>query len=275
MGNFVEERLRGRFSFRRGLREHASEAAEFERAVAARHAAAVRSRRAAHPDPAEVVRRATAPSVALWERRPGAPDFLKVVAGTADLPWNPPLEIGSAGPAAEVAGIVAGWAVLPQVPVVVGVGAREAVGFEGDRRVALAVARSLLCQAVVGSGPADVTLAVFTDPERLADWDWTKWLPHGADAQSGTVRLVAVGPEQSDTLARNLLAAAPKPTEDGPGPVLLVLVDGAALLEGGPAAARTALRRFRTLRGAGADHAAARPVHLGRHRRGERRRAGA
>ena len=69
--NFVEDRLRGRFTFRRGMREHAARLAAFERVVAGCHAAEVRARRAAHPDPAEVVHRATAPGVALWERRPG------------------------------------------------------------------------------------------------------------------------------------------------------------------------------------------------------------
>ncbi|NUS89001.1 MAG: FHA domain-containing protein [Streptomyces sp.] len=247
VGNFLEERLRGRFTFRRGMRDHTAKVKEFEQAVAARHAAEIRTRRAAHPDPAEVVHRATAPGVALWERRPGAPDFLKTVVGTADLPWNPPLDNDSAEPAPEVADILGARCVLPQVPVVVGVSAGEAVGFEGDRRAALGVARSLLCQALVGSGPADVTLAVFADPERLADWDWTKWLPHGADPQSGTSRLVAVGPEQSDTLARGLLSAAPRRTEGGAGPVLLVVVDGATLLEGRPCPLRDLLAD-RTLR---------------------------
>ncbi|WP_246144482.1 hypothetical protein [Actinacidiphila oryziradicis] len=60
-----------------------------------------------------------------------------------------------------------------------------------------------------------MTLAVFTDPDRLADWDWTKWLPHGADVRSGTTRLVAVGPEQADALARQLLAAAPGAAKGG------------------------------------------------------------
>ncbi|MEV4741010.1 FtsK/SpoIIIE domain-containing protein [Streptomyces sp. NPDC049555] len=240
VGNFAEERLRGRLGLRRGMREHAARVKEFEEAVATRHAAEVRDRRAAHPDPAEVVHRATAPGIDLWERRPGDRDFLKVVAGSAALPWAPPLNTGSGEPAPEVAGILAARSVLPLVPVVVGLSAGEAVGLEGDRRAALAVARSLLCQAVVGSGPADVTVAVFTDPGRLADWDWTKWLPHGAEPQSGTNRLVAVGREQSEALAWSLLAAAPGRTE-GPGPVLLVVVDGVSLLEGRPCPLRDLL----------------------------------
>ncbi|MFF4749083.1 FtsK/SpoIIIE domain-containing protein [Streptomyces sp. NPDC002514] len=246
LGNFFEDRLRGRFRLRRGTRDHAARLAEFTREVTARHAAETRTRRAAHPDPAEVVYRATAPGVALWERRPGAPDFLRTVVGHADLPWSPPLDDGSSDPAPETAGILGARNVLPQVPLVVGVAAGEAVGLEGDRRACLAVARSLLCQAVTGSGPADVRLAVFADADRLADWDWTKWLPHGADTRSGSTRLVAVGPEQSDALARALAAAAPAGPERGTGeagggPVLLVVVDGATLLEGRPCPLRDLL----------------------------------
>ncbi|MGW7526534.1 FtsK/SpoIIIE domain-containing protein [Streptomyces sp. NPDC054783] len=237
LANFAEERLRGRSALRRGSREYAARLAEFETAVERRHTEEVRSRRAAHPDPAEVLHRATAPGTALWERRPAADDFLQLVAGTADLPWDPPLDRDSGEPAPEPAAVLARRSVLPQVPVVVGVSAGEAVGFEGNRKACLAVARSLLCQAVVGSGPADVTVAVFTDADRLADWDWTKWLPHAADVRSGTTRLVAVGPEQADTLARHLLAARPAQAAAGrpaTGPVLLVVVDGATLLEGRP-----------------------------------------
>ncbi|GAA2371878.1 FtsK/SpoIIIE domain-containing protein [Streptomyces cuspidosporus] len=243
LANFFEERVRGRFSLRRGMRDHAAKVAEFEKTVAERHAAEVRARRAAHPDPAEVAHRAKAPGLRLWERRADAPDFLRVVAGTADLPWNPSLAIGSSGQAPEAADILAERDTLPQVPVVVGVAAGEAVGFEGDRPAALAVARALLCQAVVDSGPADVTLALFTDPERLPDWDWTKWLPHGADPGSGSARLVAVGAEQTHTLARALLAASRGEVPDGRRrrPVLLVVVDGATLLEGRPCPLRELL----------------------------------
>ncbi|MEU6578132.1 FtsK/SpoIIIE domain-containing protein [Streptomyces sp. NPDC046805] len=252
LGNFVEERMRGRSTLRRGMRDHAVRLTEFERQVTDRRAAEIRTRRTAHPDPAEVVHRATAPGVALWERRPGAPDFLRVVVGYADLPWTPPLNDGSTEPPApQAADILASYSVLPQVPAVAGVGAGEAVGFEGDRRTCLAVARSVLCQAVTGSGPADVTVAVFADDDRIADWDWTKWLPHGADAPSGTARLVAVGPDQADSLARALSSAAAEQAEpdrdaenNGHGPVLLVVVDGATLLEGRPCPLRDLLAGY-------------------------------
>ncbi|AKH86456.1 hypothetical protein AA958_00195 [Streptomyces sp. CNQ-509] len=244
LANFAEDRLRGRFGLRRGRRAHAARLAAFGKAVEAAHLSEVRACRSAYPDAAEVVYRATAPALTLWERRPGAPDFLRAVAGWGDLPWAPPLRSEGSGTAPEAEAILARYGTLPQVPVVVGLAGGEVVGLEGERRACLAVARSLLCQAVVGSGPADVTVAVFADPERLADWDWTKWLPHGADLRSSSTRLVAAGPEQVDALARNLRSTAAAAASGGQrqdGPVLLVVVDGAALLEGRPCPLRDLL----------------------------------
>jgi hypothetical protein len=49
--------------------------------------------------------------------------------------------------------------VLPKVPVIVDIAVGGVIGLEGDRGAALSAARALLCQAVVGSGPADLTVA--------------------------------------------------------------------------------------------------------------------
>ena len=147
----------------------------------------------------------------------------------------------------------ASW--LSHVPVAVNLADGGVLGLEGDRGAALAAARSLLCQAVAESGPADVAVVVFADDDRIADWDWTKWLPHGADPRSGASRYVAVGAEHCETLARSLLAELAE-ANAGPGgygggrpvdpsaagmPTLLLVVDGATLLEGRPCALRDLL----------------------------------
>src|SRR5262249_44870441 len=98
--------------------------------------------------------------------------------------------------------------------------------------------------------PADVIVAVFIDADRLADWEWTKWLPHGADHTSGSAQFVAVGHGQSQALARSLLAAAPAdapgllsagPADQHARPAILAVVDGASLLEGRPCPLRELL----------------------------------
>ena len=65
-------------------------------------------------------------------------------------------------------------ALVPRSPVEVDLSSRGVVGIVGDRTMALALGRSLVCQAAVHHGPADLSVAVFGGD----DWDWTKWLPH-------------------------------------------------------------------------------------------------
>jgi DNA segregation ATPase FtsK/SpoIIIE, S-DNA-T family len=252
IANFVEERSRGKRSLRRGVRSFREELELFGRRLRARHAAEVARQRAATPDPAEMCHRADGPSGMLWERRPDAPDFLQVAVGIANLPWQVPVQADGDDLAPEVQQEIAAVALLPQVPAVVDLSAGGVIGLEGERGAALAVARSLLGQAVTGSGPADLAVAIFTDADRAPGWDWAKWLPHVADRSGGSTRLLAAGPAAAEALARTLLAAAPPsrsalPDRAGPGqashsgPLLLVVVDGAALLEGRPCALRELL----------------------------------
>ena len=77
------------------------------------------------------------------------------------------------------------------VPVVLGPGA--ALALAGPH--AVAVARSLVVQLVVWSGPADVQLVVVAgDP---AAWDWCRWLPHAAGPDGPRV----VAADDADRLA--------------------------------------------------------------------------
>ena len=254
IGSMLEDRTRGRSSMRRGKREYAARLTEACDQLVARREERIVRLHADFPDPAELCYRATAPGMRLWERRRGAADFLKVAAGLADERWSPPVDRGRRGEQeldAALIEAVDAAAQLTQVPVAVDLAEGGVLGLEGDRAATLAAARSMLCQAVAESGPADVTVALFADEDRIADWDWTKWLPHGADPRSGSARYVAVGSAQSEALARNLLsepgaaaglgASAVRDAElkDAKGasdgtPVLLIVVDGATLLEGRP-----------------------------------------
>jgi S-DNA-T family DNA segregation ATPase FtsK/SpoIIIE len=255
LGTLLEDRAKGRLGLRRARREYEARLVGARKQLAARRTQEIARLHALFPDPAELCYRASAPGLRLWERRRGAADFLTVSAGLADQRWEPPVDRGRRAeheldPA--LAAAVEAAAQLPQTPVAVNLAEGGVLGLEGDRGAALAAARSLLCQAVVGSGPADVAVAVFVDEDRGADWDWTKWLPHGADPRSGSSRLVAVGAERCEALARSLLAeagaaAGARDTDanaaaNGPGtPVVLVVVDGATLLEGRPCALRDLL----------------------------------
>ena len=250
LANVVEELTRGRRSLRRKVREFNAQVERLDEDLSARRAEAVRVLRDGLPDPAEAMARATGPGLRLWERRPGMPDFMELTAGHADLPWSPPVRAGRRDqPASEVAEILDAYATLPCVPVSVDLAPGGVIGLTGDRRAALAVARSLLCQAAATSGPADLTVAVFTDDDRVREWDWAKWLPHVVSRGGGAqVRLLSAGPEMAEALAGDLLAAYARPGDRGSPdqdrrarPVLLVVVDGRSLLEGRPNALRELL----------------------------------
>lgn len=232
--NVIEDRTRGRLSVRRGARDFRRQLDGLRRDLPALAAAESARRWAACPDLAEIVFRATGPSRRLWERRPGMADFLQLSAGIADQGWSPPVRPGPGEKIAdEVAGVLRAAAGLRSVPVPLRLTAGEVAGLEGDRPAVLALARSLLCQAAVTAGPADVTVAVFADADRAADWDWAKWLPHVIDPSSGgSARLLAAGPADCRELARGLLAVRRDLAGEAAAPLLVVVADGAALLEG-------------------------------------------
>src|SRR5207302_11345367 len=101
-----------------------------------------------HPDPAEVRRRAEGPSNRLWERRPVHDDFLQLRVSIAHVPWMPPIaERAYADRPAEGDALVAQRSVLEQAPVAVDLGPGRCLGVVGDRSAALALLRSLVCQA--------------------------------------------------------------------------------------------------------------------------------
>jgi S-DNA-T family DNA segregation ATPase FtsK/SpoIIIE len=244
---------------RKGRRSERGERERFARELVAFRATLVgladderRRREAASPDPAEVLRRVMLPSTTLWERRPAHRDFLLLRAGVGAVRWRPPVTEAprSAATPDELAEALAAAATLEGSPVPVDLSAGGVVGIVGDRTAALALARSLLCQAAALHGPADLPVMVLARPEAAVEWDWAKWLPHTRDA-SGAGRMLSADPELSTRLAEGRLrAAGPGDRNDRPpaggrppvGPTVLVVVDDESLTEGRRAPTRSLLR---------------------------------
>jgi len=205
-----------------------------------------RRRFATLPDLTEVSRRASLPSTRLWERRPGHQDFLRLVAGFGDMPWNPPVTNPEYdGLAEEVAGVVADHSQLPVTPVAVELARDGPVGIVGPRPTALAVARSLLLQGAVHHGPNDLQIVVATTEEHASDWDWTKWLPHVRDLPAGDDRLLLVGVAAVNTFLQDRLKAAERAPSTGDalaGPLVLAVVDGSELTRSRDSQVRALLR---------------------------------
>ena len=101
----------------------------------------------------DAVRDATLAAPTLWERRPGDPDAFVL-----------PIGVRVDGSGASV--------------VSADLGSDRAVAVTGSERFRSALARTLVVEATTLHGPADLDVVVLTDPDRLAQWDWAKWLPH-------------------------------------------------------------------------------------------------
>jgi S-DNA-T family DNA segregation ATPase FtsK/SpoIIIE len=236
IGSWLEQRRQATRTSRGDRREYDDKMRAFKRDVAKRQEEELTRRREAFPDLAEIARRATAPDPRLWERRPFDNDFLALSAGYGEVPFRPRLgDRHSPGNAAEIVLAEHGW--LQLAPVEVPLAHGGVVGIVGERGQALSLARALICQATVLHGPADLTVAVLTEPEAREDWDWVKWLPHARDAGGAAGRQLAVGASAGATLAAEL---ADRDADD-PRQVLAVL-DSPALIEGRGAPGRALLR---------------------------------
>ena len=207
-------------------------AAALERAAASELA----RRRARLPDAAEVARRGELPSVQLWERRPQHDDWLRLRAGTGEVAWLPPLAEPSGPRPLALAEVLAEHERLLDAPIEVDVSDGGVVGVVGDRAAALAVVRSLIVQATVHHGPADLLVCLLVRPSAAADWDWAKWLPHTIGRDGGG-RLLAADREAATALAERLA----RPDGVGSRPTLLLVIDDEDLLDGRRSSARALL----------------------------------
>ena len=251
VGNYVESRRRGKQTSRHDVARFADDLKALRSHLEAARAGATAATRQELPDPSEVLRRASTPSVRLWERRPTDPDFLHLTGGLGTIGWEPPLADTYSERPAEVARELAEAAKLDFAPVLIDLSDGGVVGIAGERSAALALARSLICQAAVHHGPADLRVAVLTEPEEIPVWEWTKWLPHTHDAAAGGgARMLAGHPEPTNALLRDLLEAGQRLRDRGAqagrdtptGPVLLTIIDAVGLTEGKNSPARAVLR---------------------------------
>jgi S-DNA-T family DNA segregation ATPase FtsK/SpoIIIE len=141
------------------------------------------------PDLAEALARVERGDPRVWERRPGHGDVAEVVLG----PGRVVHELG----------------MLEDVPVTVDLGPGAVVGLAGLPEAVAALARSLVVQRAVASGPADWRLVVVTDD--LGAWSWAEWLP-----QATVISTAAVSSDPVD--------------DPDPRPLVVVVTDPAVLV---------------------------------------------
>ncbi|WP_119728583.1 FtsK/SpoIIIE domain-containing protein [Thermomonospora amylolytica] len=196
VGEWASDRLHGRKSYRRALKEYRERSAAFADELDALRRLDEAERRAMRPDPAEALITATGPRRRLWERRITDDDTLHMRVGLADLPArieltglpddaDGDLQIPSPRPLART------------VPVALHLTELGVLGLTGPRHASRALARWMVAQAAVQHSPRDLAIVVLSaEPDAAEHWNWVRWLPHCAPhAGEECLALVGTDPE--------------------------------------------------------------------------------
>ncbi|MFQ6855668.1 type VII secretion protein EccCa [Streptomyces sp. 35M1] len=150
----------------------------------------------------------------LWERRRVDDDFLKVRVGTGEMPVRD-LQIAEPGSTVltppdlfmlnEASALVNRFHNGTELPLTVPLDRIGNVSVIGPREDCLRVARALLVQTAALHAPDDVAVALAAPGDRMADWEWAKWLPHLLDTEQfdGPVAARRIAPS-APQLARQI-----------------------------------------------------------------------
>ena len=245
VGTWLSERRHGRADHKKRLRAYRARMAELDQVIAAERAADEAARRAASPDPAEILLTATGPRRRLWERRAADPDALHLRVGLGTLPAN--IEF------ARERGAPADAALPPvpparNVPISLPLTRLGVVGLAGQLDASRGLARWLLAQAAALHSPRDLQIVVLTaDQAAGSQWNWVRWLPHCAPRSADCLAMVGNDPETAGKRVAELAAEvgerlsaaggaggfgrlADDAFDPGLGPRILLVLDGARLL---------------------------------------------
>ncbi|GAA2480589.1 type VII secretion protein EccC [Actinocorallia cavernae] len=128
----------------------------------------------------------------LWERRRTDGDFLRVRVGTGRMPVRD-LKIAQQGSSVltppdrfmlnEASALTSRFGTGSELPLTVPLDRVGDISVIGPREDTLRVVRALFLQTAAAHAPDDVALAVAAPGDRLADWEWAKWLPHMLDPE--------------------------------------------------------------------------------------------
>ncbi|MEU6056676.1 type VII secretion protein EccCa [Streptomyces sp. NPDC047097] len=150
----------------------------------------------------------------LWERRRLDADFLRVRVGTGEMPVRD-LGITDQGSSVltppdrfmlnEASALMDRFRTGTELPLTVPLDRVGNISVVGPREDCLRLARALMVQTAALHAPDDVGIALAVPGDRLADWEWAKWLPHLLDTDQfdGPVAARRIAPS-APQLARQL-----------------------------------------------------------------------
>ena len=232
VANALDSKRRRRRSTRRSDRRRRAQLEQLARDLDDAAHDADLTRRARFAGPVDAVDLALHRPDRLWERRAEHHDAYSVRIGTGEVPWQPPT---SADPSTWEPDVAATVAAAGLGATAVGLTLRpgEPVAVVGPAQAARSLVRSIVVQAAVHHGPADLQVAVVAAPRSREAWDWCGWLPHGRDPGAGS--LLAGDPASAERVAIELAAAHG-------GPLRLTVIDDPDGLEARRGPARWVLR---------------------------------
>jgi DNA segregation ATPase FtsK/SpoIIIE, S-DNA-T family len=174
----------------------------------------------------------------MWERRAADSDFCHVRIGIGRQCLATRLVPPSIGPVhrADPVTVTAlrrflqTHSTVPNAPVAIALRGLDAVTVGGEKTLARALLRAMICQLAVLHSPSLVLIAAVINDRNRADWDWLKWLPHNqhphANDRLGSARMVYPSLAKAEkALAGLLLDRAPADVAGAP-PQLVVIIDG-------------------------------------------------
>jgi S-DNA-T family DNA segregation ATPase FtsK/SpoIIIE len=131
----------------------------------------------------------------MWERRSGDKDFCHARIGLGGQRLATRLVAPETGPVEELEPIAAvslrrfvrTHSTVPDLATAIAVKGFAAIQLNGDRAQARDMTRAMLLQLCMFQAPDQVLVAVVCGADTVADWEWTKWLPHTQhpEAQDG------------------------------------------------------------------------------------------
>jgi S-DNA-T family DNA segregation ATPase FtsK/SpoIIIE len=221
---------------RRYLRELAQQRIRLTRSVGNQRAALQYH----HPEPESLW--TLAASHRLWERRRDDEDFGITRIGVGPQapaisvvpPDTQPLERLEPLSALALRRFVSTYATVPDLPIAIAITGFARIHFTGDRERAGGLVRAMLAQLATLQAPDNLRIAVVTDHDQEADWDWVKWLPHALHPERtdalGPLRLVAPTIISIEAMLDDLLTGRPRFDPDGggtaAGPHVVVVLAG-------------------------------------------------
>jgi DNA segregation ATPase FtsK/SpoIIIE, S-DNA-T family len=218
--SFLEERNRTRRDFAKARRAWQRELDDLEDSLQQTRSAIAEHLRGAHPEPSELIDRATGLKTTLWERDLDDLDFLSLRCGWGDRPWEPEMRFPEGGSEVlrqEARDRTSRLAFLSGVPLTVSLRELGVVGVCGPKQVVAGLARSFVLQCATLHSPEEVEIAVIAnDPD---EWRWTTWLPHATTGPSDN-------PEAAVAAA---LARLEQNETAGGQPALVMIVDAPML----------------------------------------------